>query len=47
MTDVEVDGNFRFERQKIGTTPLDLHRLADWLVECEVEEVLMESTAQY
>jgi hypothetical protein len=47
VADVEVDGDFRFERQKIGTTPLDLRRLADWLVEREVEEVVMESTAQY
>ena len=47
VADVEVDGDFRFERQKTGTTPLDLHRLADWLVEREVEEVVMESTAQY
>jgi transposase len=47
VADVEVDGDFRFERQKTGTTPLDLRRLADWLVEREVEEVVMESTAQY
>jgi hypothetical protein len=32
VADVEVDGDFRFERQKSGTTPLDLRRLADWLV---------------
>lgn len=47
VADVEVDGDSRFERQKTGTTPLDLRRLADWLVEREVEEVVMESTAQY
>src|SRR5918995_2939739 len=47
VADVEVDGDFYFERQKIGTTPTDLRRLADWLVEHEVEEVAMESTAQY
>ena len=47
VADVEVDGDFRFERQKSGTTPLDLRGLADWLVEREVEEVVMESTAQY
>ena len=45
--DVEVDGDFDFERQKAGTTPTDLRRLADWFVEHEVEEVVMESTAQY
>ena len=47
VADVEVDGDFHFERQKVGTTPTDLRRLADWLVEHEVDEVVMESTAQY
>ena len=47
VTDVEIDGDFHFERQKVGTTPGDLRRLADWLVEHEVEEAVMESTAQY
>jgi transposase len=47
VADVEVDGDFQFERQKVGTTPIDLRRLADWLVEHEVDEVVMESTAQY
>jgi len=47
VAEVEVDGDFHFERQKVGTTPLDLRRLADWLVEREVDEVVMESTAQY
>ena len=30
-----------------GTSPAELCALADWLVEREVEEVVMESTAQY
>ena len=47
VADVEVDGDFHFERQKVGTTPADMRGLADWLVEQEVEEVVMESTAQY
>jgi transposase len=47
VADVEVDGDFCFERQKVGTMPADLRGLADWLVEHEVEEVVMESTAQY
>ena len=38
VADVEVDGDFDFERQTAGTTPTDLRRLADWLVEHEVEE---------
>ncbi len=47
VADVEIDGDFHFERQKVGTTPADLRRVADWLVEHDVEEVVMESTAQY
>ena len=47
VADVEIDGDFHFDRQKVGTTPADLRGLADWLVEQDVEEVVMESTAQY
>jgi hypothetical protein len=47
VADVEIDGDFHFERQKVGTTPSDLRGLAAWLVAHEVEEVVMESTAQY
>ena len=32
--DVEVDGEFDFERQTFGTTPTDLRRLADRLEPC-------------
>jgi hypothetical protein len=47
VADVEIDGDFHFDRQKVGTTPADLRGLADWLVVQDVEEVVMESTAQY
>jgi len=47
VADVEVVGTWRFERQQIGSTPNQLRALAAWLVEHEVEEVVMESTAQY
>ena len=47
VADVEIDGDFHFDRQKVGTTSVDLRGLADWLVEQDVEEVVMESTAQY
>ncbi len=47
VADVEIDSDYHFERQKVGTTPAELRRLAEWLVEREVEEVVMESTAQY
>src|ERR671915_28584 len=47
VANVEVDGDYHFERLKVGTSPAQLRVLADWLVEREVEEVVMESTAQY
>jgi transposase len=47
VADVEVDAEYRFDRLKVGTSPAELRGLADWLVEHEVEEVVMESTAQY
>ena len=47
VTDVEGEGEYQFERRKFGATPGELHVLAEWLVQQEVEEVVMESTAQY
>src|SRR5438034_2428611 len=47
VSDVEVDGEFRFERRMFGSSPEQLRSLAGWLLEQEVEEVVMESTAQY
>lgn len=47
VANVEVDGDYHFERLKVGSSPVQLRALADWLVEREVEEVVMESTAQY
>jgi len=47
VTDVAGEGNYQFERRKFGATPGELHLLAQWLVQQEVEEVVMESTAQY
>jgi transposase len=47
VADVEVEGDYHFERLKVGTSPAQLRTLADWLVERDVEEVVMESTAQY
>jgi transposase len=46
-SDVEVVDEFEFERRQFGTTPGALQQLADWLIEQQVEEVVMESTAQY
>jgi transposase len=47
VSDVELDGEFAFERRQFGSTPAQLRVLADWLLEQQVEEVVMESTAQY
>ena len=47
VSDVEVDGEYEFERHMFGSSPEQLRSLAAWLVEQAVEEVVMESTAQY
>jgi len=47
VTDIAGEGEYEFERRKFGTTPGELHLLAQWLDRQEVEEVVMESTAQY
>jgi hypothetical protein len=47
MADVEVKGEYQFERRQFGSTPDHLRLPAEWLIEQKVEEVVMESTAQY
>lgn len=47
VSDVEIDGQFQFERRSFGSNPEQLRSLAAWLLQQEVEEVVMESTAQY
>ncbi len=47
VSDVEVDGEYEFERRQFGSNPAQLRLLATWLVEQQVEEAVMESTAQY
>jgi transposase len=47
VSDVEVDSEFKFERRMFGSSPDQLRSLATWLLEQEVEEAVMESTAQY
>ena len=46
IADVAVEGEYQFERRKVGTSPSEICRLAEWLVAEQVEEVVMESTAQ-
>ena len=47
IADIAVEGEYTFTRRRVGTRPSELRALADWLVAEEVEEVVMESTAQY
>ena len=47
VADVEVEGEYQFERRLFGSNPEQLRLLAEWLIEQQVEEVVMESTAQY
>ena len=47
VSDVEVEGEYQFERRMFGSSPDQLRSLAVWLLEQEVEEAVMESTAQY
>src|SRR5215475_14117471 len=47
VSDVEVDGEYQFERVRYSISPENLRFLAQWLITQQVEEVVMESTAQY
>src|SRR5579864_3203393 len=47
VADVEVADEYAFERRQFGSNPEHLHLLSRWLIEQQVEEVVMESTAQY
>ena len=47
VADVEVEGEFGFTRQRFGSNPEQLRLLSEWLLGQQVEEVVMESTAQY
>jgi transposase len=47
VADVEVEGEYEFERKRYGGNPEQLRSLAEWLLEGQVEEIVMESTAQY
>lgn len=47
VADVEIEGEYAFERRRYGSNPEHLRLLSEWLIEQQVEEVVMESTAQY
>ena len=45
VADVAIEGEYEFERRQFGANPDELRRLTDWLIEQQVQEVVMESTA--
>jgi len=47
VADVAGEGEYQFERRKFGSGGEQLRLLAEWLVANQIEEVVMESTAQY
>ena len=47
MADAESGGEHDFVRHKVDATPNGIRGLAQWCVERDVQEVVMESTAQY
>src|ERR1700693_2179134 len=47
VCDVEVDGEYQFERVRYSSSPDHLRLLSEWFMAQQVEEVVMESTAQY
>jgi transposase len=47
VTELEEQGELRFQRRKFGTVDSQLKMLSGWLREAGVQEVVMESTAQY
>jgi transposase len=47
VADIEVEGEYEFTRQRFSSNPEQLRLLSGWLLGQQVEEVVMESTAQY
>lgn len=47
VSDVEVEEEYQFERCWYGSNPEQLRALSEWLIVQQVEEAVMESTAQY
>src|ERR1041385_4942423 len=47
VADVATEGDYEFERRQFGANPDERRRLAGWLIAQNVQEVVMESTAQY
>ena len=47
VADVSIHDEYKFERRWYGSHPEQLRLLAEWLIEQQAEEAVMESTAQY
>ncbi len=47
VADVSVEGEYQFERRQWSANPDQLRSLAEWMIQMDVQEVVMESTAQY
>jgi len=47
VRDGEKGDEEQFEGRQFASNPASLRQWADWLLERQVEEVVMESTAQY
>jgi hypothetical protein len=42
VADVEVQGEYQFERRPFGSNPAHLRSLAEWLIGQQVEEIVTE-----
>ena len=47
VAEITEQGEWSYEQGKFGATASELRRLADWFQQRGVQEVVMESTAQY
>jgi transposase len=47
VAEVATAGEYEFQRRKFLASPSEQRQMAEWLIEQQVEEVVMESTAQY
>jgi transposase len=47
VAEVAGEGEFQFQQRRFSTTPDALRQFAEWLLQQQVQEVVMESTAQY
>jgi transposase len=47
VADIETEGEYALQKRRFGTSPSQLRLLAEWLNGEQVQEAVMESTAQY